>query len=51
MTGMEFIPELIGKIDPAIVENAMKGLALSIGKVASLSDTFPAPWGVIFRKR
>lgn len=37
MTGMEIIPELIGKIDPAIIDNAMKGLAFSIGKVAGES--------------
>ncbi|VEP18231.1 conserved hypothetical protein [Hyella patelloides LEGE 07179] len=34
MTEMEFIPELIGKIDPAILEAATKGLATAIGKVA-----------------
>ena len=37
MTGMEFIPELIGKIDPAILEAATKGLATAIGKVAGES--------------
>ncbi len=37
MTGMEFIPELIGKIDPTLLESATKGLALSIGKVAGES--------------
>ncbi|MEM8720178.1 MAG: NACHT domain-containing protein [Cyanobacteria bacterium P01_G01_bin.39] len=34
MTGMELIPELIDKIDPAIIEAAAKGLATAIGKVA-----------------
>ncbi|MGL5833179.1 MAG: NACHT domain-containing protein [Waterburya sp.] len=37
MTGSEIIPiaqELIGKIDPAILESATKGLATAIGKVA-----------------
>ena len=37
MTGMEFIPELIGKIDPVILEAATKGLATAIGKVAGES--------------
>lgn len=32
MTGMEIIPELIGKIDPAITEAAIKGMMTAIGK-------------------
>ena len=37
MTGMEFLQELIGKIDPAILNAATKGLATAIGKVAGES--------------
>ena len=34
MTGMEFIPELIGKLDPTILDAGTKGLATAIGKIA-----------------